>query len=66
MTALCRYESATTRPNSIKLLVLIAATLLTTLVPRGLGQENVHRKSKRQPKHFLSRRPRQGAGCLSR
>jgi uncharacterized protein (TIGR03435 family) len=44
MTALCRCESATQRPNSIKLPVLIAATLLTTLVPRGLGQENVQQK----------------------
>jgi hypothetical protein len=44
MTALRRCESATQRPNSIKLPVLIAATLLTTLVPRGLGQEYVQQK----------------------
>jgi hypothetical protein len=54
MTALCRCESATQRPNSIKLPVLIAATLLTTLVPRGLGQENVQQKVQAKAQALLA------------
>jgi bla regulator protein blaR1 len=40
VTALCTFERAAQRPNPSKILVFVAATLLTTIVPAGYGQGN--------------------------